>query len=333
MSVDGHRALAESVEGTSQGDFRLIDWGQLVAVSMIFGSAFLWIALALRSISPGTLSFGRVVMGAAAVSVLPAARCAIRRVDWPRLGLASFFGIAAPVFLFALAEERIPSALAGMLVSAIPIMTAAVAAIETRTWPRRTRLAGLAVGFVGIVLLVAPDLSSGGAEAVGVVMVLTAVMAYAIASTLYAPLQQTYGALRVTLWVLILSAVMLLPLGVLGLSDSSIEPLSTTALVILGVVGTGVVGVLYVGLVGRVGAVRSSIAGYLIPIVALLLGVVFLSEQIEWVQAGGVVVALAGGYVMSRSADDPATADADPIPDTAHAVLPGRAPSTTKLRR
>ena len=321
MSADGHRALAESVEGTSHGDFSLIDWGQLVAAAMIFGSAFLWIALALRSFSPETLSFGRVLMGAAAVSVLPAARCAIRRVDWPRLALASVVGIAAPVFLFALAEERIPSALAGMLVSAIPIMTAAVAAIETRTWPTRNRLTGLAIGFIGIVLLVAPDLSSGGGEAVGVVMVLIAVLSYAIASTLYAPLQQTYGALRVTLWLLILSTVMLLPLGVLGLSDSSIEPLSTTALVILGVAGTGVVSVLYIGLVGRVGAVRSSIAGYLIPIVALLLGVVFLNEQIEWVQAGGVAVALAGGYILSRGAPDPAAADAVPIPAAPHADL------------
>ena len=334
MSVDGHRALADSVEGTSEGDFRLIDWGQLAAVALIFGSAFLWIALALRSISPGTLSFGRVVMGAAAVSVLPAARCSVRRVDWPRLGLASLVGIAAPVFLFALAEERIPSALAGMLVSAIPIMTAAVAAIETRRWPTRNRLTGLAVGFVGIVLLVAPDLSSGGAEAVGVVMVLTAVLAYAIASTLYAPLQQTYGALRVTLWLLILSSVLLLPLGVLGLSDSSIEPLSATALVILGVVGTGAVGVLYIGLVGRVGAVRSSIAGYLIPIVALLLGVIFLSEQIEWMQAGGVLVALAGGYIVSRGASDPATTDANPVASTPHSdPVPGLAPTTTRSLR
>jgi drug/metabolite transporter (DMT)-like permease len=333
MSTDGHRTLADSVEGTSDRDFALVDWGQLVVVAVIFGSAFLWIALALRSIDPGTLSFDRVMLGAAAVSILPSARCTIRRVDWPRLGLASFFGIAAPVFLFALAEERIPSALAGMLVSAIPIMTAVVAAIETRTWPSRRRSAGLAVGLVGIVLLIAPDLSGGGGQALGVGMVLGAVLAYSIASTLYAPLQQTYGSLRVTLWLLILSTVMLLPLGLLGLQDSSIEPLSISALLILGVVGTGVVWALFVGLIGRVGAVRSSVAGYLVPIVALLLGVVFLSEQIEWIQAGGVTVTLIGGYIVSRGTHSRTTPDADAISSTDHPDLVTIQPLATEMCR
>jgi drug/metabolite transporter (DMT)-like permease len=152
-------------------------------------------------------------------------------------------------------------------------------------------------------------------------MVLGAVLAYSIASTLYAPLQQTYGSLRVTLWLLILSTVMLLPLGLLGLPDSSIEPLSISALLILGVVGTGVVWALFVGLIGRVGAVRSSVAGYLVPIVALLLGVVFLSEQIEWIQAGGVAVTLIGRYIVSRGTHSRTTPDADAISSTDHPDL------------
>ena len=300
MSSDAHRSVSESVEGTSKDDFGLADWGQLGLAALIFGSAFLLIAIALRSIAPGTIAFGRVLLGAAALTMLPGARCAIKQDDWPRLALASLLGIATPVFLFALAEERIPSALAGMLVSAIPIFTATVAAIETRTWPARTRLAGLGVGFVGIILLTAPDLSSGGAQAVGVVMVLSAVLSYAVASTLYAPLQQRYGSLRVTLWLLVVGTVLLLPVGALGLSTTTFETPSVIALVVLGIVGTGAVWAMFVGLVGRVGAVRSSVAGYLVPIVALVLGVAFLDESVELVQGLGVLVALVGGYLVSR---------------------------------
>jgi drug/metabolite transporter (DMT)-like permease len=300
MADGAHRSISESVEGTELGDFRANDWGQLIVAAGIFGSAFLWIALALRTIDPGTIAFGRAALGAAALAVLPSARCKVARVDRRRLVLAALFGMAAPVLLFALAEERIPSALAGMLVSAIPIFTAALAAVVTRSWPTRQRLSGLLVGLAGIVLLTAPDLGGSGAEAVGVAMVLGAVLSYAVASTLYAPLQQTYGSLPVTMWLLVISTVMLSPLGLTGLPRSTFEWLPVISLLILGVAGTGVAWVMWVGLIGRVGAVRAAIAGYIIPVVALVLGVIVLDEQIEPIQIVGVAVALSGGYLLSR---------------------------------
>lgn len=300
MADGAHRSISESVEGTELGDFRANDWGQLIVAAGIFGSAFLWIALALRTIDPGTIAFGRATLGAAALAALPSARCTVARVDRRRLVLAALFGMAAPVLLFALAEERIPSALAGMLVSAIPIFTAALAAVVTRSWPTRQRLSGLVVGLVGIVLLTAPDLGGSGAEAVGVAMVLGAVLSYAVASTLYAPLQQTYGSLPVTMWLLVISTVMLSPLGLIGLPRSTFEWLPVISLLILGVAGTGVAWAMWVGLIGRVGAVRAAIAGYIIPVVALVLGVIVLDEQIEPIQIVGVAVALSGGYLLSR---------------------------------
>ncbi len=300
MVEKARRSISESVEGTDTGDFRLVDWGQLVLAASIFGSAFLWIALALRSIDPGTIAFGRVALGAAALAVLPRARRSVARVDRPRLILAAFFGMAAPALLFALAEERIPSALAGMLVSAVPVFAAALVAAATRTWPTRRRLTGLAVGFLGIFLLTAPDLGGSEAETTGVFMVLGAVLAYAVASMLYAPLQQTYGSLPVTMWLLIVSTVMLSPLGIIGLTQSSAESLPLASLLILGVIGTGAAWAMWVSLIGRVGAVRAATAGYIIPIIALVLGVVALDEHIEPIQIAGVLVALAGGYLLSR---------------------------------
>jgi drug/metabolite transporter (DMT)-like permease len=295
------RRLADSVEGTSQADFGGLDWGQLLLAAGIFGSAFLWISLALRSISPETIAFGRVAMGAVALGAVPAARCRIARPDWPRLLVASVVGIAAPALLFGVAEQRISSALAGMLVSGVPVMTAVVAAIETRRFPRSRRLIGLVVGMIGIGLLAGPDLTAEGAEALGVGLVLVAVVCYAVATTLYAPLQQTYGSLRVTWWVLNVSSIVLLPLGVVGFARSTVELLPVLALVVLGVFGTGVVWALFMGLIGRVGAVRASIVGYLIPIVALILGVAVLGESVGWVQIAGVIVALGGGYLLSRA--------------------------------
>lgn len=241
--------------------------------ALIFGSSFLFITLSLRSFDSGTVAFLKSVLGAAALALVPAARCAIRRRDWARLVVASLLGMALPTVLFAVAQERIPSALAGMLVSAIPILTAVVAAVETRTLPRSTRLAGLLVGFAGIVLLSAPNLTSLDAEAVGVLLILGAVLGHSVATTIYAPLQQTYGSMRVAMWLIVVSAVWLVPVGLPGIGDSTPDLTSVVALLVLGVVGTGLVWLVYLGLIGRVGAVRASVAGYFIPIVALVLGV------------------------------------------------------------
>ena len=279
----------------------MADWGRMLGSAAIFGSAFLWIALALETLHPGMVAFGRVLLGASALSLVAAARCRISRPDWPRLVIAAAFGVAGPVFLFALAEQRIPSAVAGMLVSGIPIFTAVVAAIETKAWPTKGRSGGLAIGAAGILLLASPNLGGGGSDLVGVRLVIAAVIAYSIATTLYAPLQQTYGALRVTMWVLTVSSILLLPLGLLGWSGSSWSWKSASSLLVLGVLGTGIVWAVFVGLVGRVGAVRASVAGYLVPIFALILGVLVLDERVEPIQVLGVLVTLVGGYIVTRA--------------------------------
>jgi drug/metabolite transporter (DMT)-like permease len=173
--------------------------------------------------------------------------------------------------------------------------------VETRTLPRSTRLVALLVGFIGIVLLSAPNLTGLDAEALGVILILLAVLGHSVATTVYAPLQQTYGSMRVALWLVAVSAVLLLPPGLIGLADSSFEPGPFVALLILGVIGTGLVWFVYLGLIGRVGAVRASVAGYFIPIVALVLGVLILDETVAFVQVVGVVVALVGGYMLSKS--------------------------------
>ena len=87
MAGTERRSLAESVDGTA-GAMGTSDWGRLLGTAAVFGSAFLWIAVALESISPGTLAFGRVALGAGALALVPAARCTIARADRARLAVA-----------------------------------------------------------------------------------------------------------------------------------------------------------------------------------------------------------------------------------------------------
>ncbi len=293
--------MSEAVEGSQSGDFGIRDWGHIALAVAIFGTAFLWISLSLRSFSPGVIAFTRVALGAGALAVLKSGRGLVARSDVKGILAAGVFGQAVPALLFAMAEERISSALTGMMISAIPIITATATAVVTRKLPTGTRVAGLAVGFLGIGLLAAPALGAGGGEATGIVMVVVAVFGYAIAAFFYAPLQQRYGAISITMWTLVVASVSLIPVALLDFEPGPVEGVSIVALLILGILGTGLGRALAVSAMGRYGAVRTSMMGYMIPGVALLAGVVFLNESVQSIQVVGVTVALLGGYLLSKA--------------------------------
>jgi drug/metabolite transporter (DMT)-like permease len=293
-------SMSSAVEGSESGNFGVRDWGHIALTTLIFGTAFLWISLSLRSFPPSVIALARVALGAGALAMLKSGRGLIARSDIKRVIAAGLFGQAAPALLFAMAEERISSALTGMMISAVPIIAAMLAAFLTRKLPTGTRVAGLLVGLAGIGLLSAPALELGGSEAVGVGLVLLAVLGYALAALFYAPLQQRYGAISVTMWSLVVASISLAPLAVFDFEPGPVETVSVVALLILGVLGTGLARALLVSAMGRFGTVRSSMIGYLIPGVALLVGVVVLGESVEMVQVVGVAAALFGGYLLSR---------------------------------
>ena len=286
--------------GTHSGDFRILDWGHLALAALIFGSAFMWIAFGLRSLEPGVIAFGRVALGAAALAVLPSARRAIARADWGRLTFAAVAGMGVPALLFAMAEQHIESAVTGMLVGAIPIMTTVVAATMTRTMPGPRRRRGLFIGVAGVTLVSAPDLIGAEAAPLGIGLVLLAVVGYATSNNLIVPLIHRYGPLSVTMWSLAISSGALLPLALLGLGKSRFEWLPVVSVIILGVVGTAVARSLIVSLIGKVGAPRGSVTAYFVPVVALILGIFVLDESVAPVQVLGMVIALTGAFLVTR---------------------------------
>lgn len=277
------------------------EWGLTAVIGLIWGSAFLWIAIGVDSLSPGVVALGRVVLGAGAMFTFGRARRAIDRADWPRLAAVALFGNAGPALLFAVAETELDSAVAGMLTSAAPIVSLAVASIMLRQLPGAAQAIGISLGFAGIVLMTLPSLGGADAAPTGVALVIVAVFGYGISGNLLVPLQQRYGGPAVTMWALTASAFMLIPFGIAGLSDSEFTLASVVAVVILGVLGTGIARSLAATLAGRVGAARMSTTTYLIPVVAIALGVIFRDETVDPVAIGGVVIVFVGAYLASRA--------------------------------
>jgi drug/metabolite transporter (DMT)-like permease len=292
--------LVVTGEGSRREAYGALDWTLLGSISLIWGASFLFIAIGLRSLSPGVIASARVLLGMVALALVPAARRRIYPADRGRVIAIGLVSQAAPALLFALAEERIESAVAGMLVSATPILTALLMAALTRRLPGRVQVIGLGMGFGGVVALTLPTVTGAGGSALGVFYVALAISGYAFANVLYPPLQQTYGSLPVIMWALVAASVALLPLGIVGLSDSSWEWGPVAAVFTLGVLGTGIARAMHMTLIGRVGPSRGAIAGYSIPVIALILGVVFLDETVKATQIAGVFVALAGSYLVTR---------------------------------
>jgi drug/metabolite transporter (DMT)-like permease len=277
------------------------EWGLTLTIGIIWGSAFLWIALGVDHLSPGVVAFGRVAFGAGALATFSGARRRIDRADWTRIAAIALLGNAAPAFLYAMAQTTLDSAVAGMVTAGVPILSLMIAALLLKQLPGRAQVIGIMLGFVGIFLMTLPSLRGAQAEPGAVGLVFLATIGYGISGNLLVPLQQRYGGAAVTLWALILSSLMLLPFAATTLDESEFTLSALIAVVILGVIGTGIVRALATTLAGRVGAPRMSTTTYLIPIVAIVLGVVFRNEIVAPIAIGGVAVVLVGAYIATRA--------------------------------
>lgn len=287
-----------SVPGT--GAFTSSDWLVFSSIAAIWGASFLFIAVGLESMQPGLVTLLRVGLGAAILNVLPGGRIHIERADWARLVAVSIIWVAIPFTLFPLAEQHINSAVAGLLNGATPMFVALFAALFFGRRTSGPQLLGVGVGFAGILLISAPSLGEGPTQATGVGLVVLATACYGVATNLVVPLQHRYGSRRVMGGMLALATVWTAPFGILSLRGSSAEVGPIIAVSVLGLLGTGVAFLLMGNLVGRVGATRASFITYLVPVVALVLGVVVRHDHVSRVALIGVVLVVTGAGLASR---------------------------------
>jgi drug/metabolite transporter (DMT)-like permease len=207
--------------------------------------------------------------------------------------------------LFPLAERSIPSALAGTINGAAPLFTAAIAALWSRRMPGRGPLAGLVVGLAGVVAVDAPAVGSGSAGVLGIGLVVLATVLYGVAFNLTAPLEDRNGALPVILRAELVALAVDTPAGLAGLAHSPATLGGLLAMAVLGVVCTGLAFAAFATLVGRVGATRGSVTVYLVPVVAIVLGVAVNGEPVQPVSLAGIALVLAGAYLTSHPNQPP----------------------------
>ncbi len=298
------RVTAASTSTSSPVDdrFTSTDWTLFISVALIWGSSFLFIDIGLDALPPGVITLMRVGLGALALAVLPLPRqhSKIRPEDRLRVVTLSVVWVAVPFTLFPIAEQYISSAVAGLLNGGTPIFAAIFAMVLLRQPTRGAQLLGIAVGFVGVVFVSLPSIGEGSNETFGVALVVLATVCYGFAITIAGPMQQRYGSVNLMAKVLALATVWTAPYGIWQLGDARWEAGPIVAVAVLGVVGTGIAFALMGTLVGRVGSTRASFITYLIPVVALALGVGFRGDEVFVLEVLGVGFVIGGALLASR---------------------------------
>lgn len=278
-----------------------VDWARLAVPGLLWGTSFFFIAEALDAFSPALITPLRILLGFATLALFPQARHSVPRSVLPRVALLGLIWMALPLSMFPFAEERVSSSVTGMLNGVTPLFVAIVAAVIHRTMPSRQLQLGLLVGFAGVVMISLPALGEGSSSGWGVAMIMLALVCYGFALNLAVPLQQRHGAIPVMWRAQGFALVFTAPLGAYGLTESSFAWHSLFAMIGLGVFGTAIAYVMMADNAGRFGSTRASASTYLIPVVALALGVLVRDEPVALLAVCGSVVALAGAFVAGRA--------------------------------
>jgi drug/metabolite transporter (DMT)-like permease len=264
------------------------DWALLLALVAMWGSSFMFNKLSVATVPPATVVAGRLMIGAVTLLILMYGRgLRLPRFGpiWGAYALLGVIGNALPFFLIAWGQQVVDSALAGILMAAMPLATLVLAHFviqgETMT---RYRVGGFALGFVGIVFLMEPAaaLSVGGAAIpiVAQLAVLGGALCYSANSVLARLLVKT-DFLSAATGTLLVAAVLMLPFALSHDRPWTVRPsaASFASIVWLGIGPTAIATILYFRLISSAGPTFMSLVNYLSPAVAVFLGVTLLGEK------------------------------------------------------
>jgi drug/metabolite transporter (DMT)-like permease len=286
--------------GTRTEAFGPLEWVLLASTSLMWGSSFLWIAEGLEAFPPAVVTLVRLALGALTLALIPATRRPVDRADLPRVALLGLVWMAIPLTLFPIAQQSVDSSIAGMVNGGTPLFAAFVAAILLRRKPGPAQLAGILVGFGGVILITVPSASGGGGSISGMLLIILATSMYGLAVNLSVPLAQRYGSLPVLLRAQLVALIAVTPFGVMGLGDATWSWSAAGAMVVLGALSTGLAFVAMTELAKRVGGTRASIGIYFIPMVATILGIMFRAERPAGLAFVGMGFVIVGAWLSSR---------------------------------
>ena len=267
----------------------------LVVLGALWGAAFLFMRVAAPAFGPVTLIAVRVTIAAALLLPLLVREggLAQARSAAGRLALVGALNTAIPFTLFAYAALTLPAGLSSVLNATVPLFGALVGVLWLGERPRPLQLVGLGLGFAGVLVLAWPRLSSAS-DWRAVAAALTATLLYAISAHLTRQTLTGVRPLVIAGGSMTGAAAMLLPLTLVWHPASPPASGAWGAALMLGVASTAIAYVMYFRLLARAGPTVAMTVTYLIPVVGVSWGAVFLGERLASTALAGGALVLTG---------------------------------------
>lgn len=279
-----------------------------IALGVVWGCSFIFIKLGLEFLTPVGVAFGRTALGAMALIAV----VRVRKIDLPRdkklwahLWVVAILLNVVPGFLFAFAEVKVTSVLAGIMNAVTPLMTLLVMATLFRAERIKFyQIFGLLIGFAGVLTVLGAWHGFGANPVSAVLALLAAVACYGFSfpySRKYVlPHKLRPEALAAT--QVSLAAVTLLPFYLNnGIAKDEYRVSSVAAMLALGIFGTGFAYIWNFQILAAAGSAIASSVTYVTPVIAVIVGVIFLGESVTWNEpVGGAIVLLGAAISQGR---------------------------------
>jgi len=294
-------------------------WFLIVLTAALFGSSFLFIKVATSEIPPLTIAAARAGIAAlivAVAAIISGVRLPPPGRDWLVLMVIGLLTAIIPYTAIAMGQRYIESALGGILFATIPLFTVLLAPLflpgERLTGKR---IAGALIGLVGVSAVIGPQvLASMQAQLFGTVMTVAAAASYALGGVI-SRRHAHVSPMILAVGQLVTAAPVLVLVSLLFDSPWRLQPSFATlaALGAVGLIATAVPVLLFFVLIRDVGATRTSLLTFFMPVFAVLLGAVFLGERPGPFALGGLALIFAGAFLVSmQPARPPPQTDAEP---------------------
>jgi drug/metabolite transporter (DMT)-like permease len=273
-------------------------------MSVIWGVPYLFVKIAVAEVSPAALAGSRTLIAALILLPLAARSGALRPAlrQWRWVLAFGVIEMAIPWVLIGHAEQRVSSGFAGLMIATVPIVGTGLSWLSgDRHALARVRVLGLATGVLGVAALVGLDSLSGQVDALSVVELLLVAIGYAVAPAIADRRLSEVPSMGVIALSLTIVALLYLPFTVAGYGAGLPSGSVVASVLVLAILCTAIAFVLFFELIKVAGPVRATVITFVNPAVAILLGVVVLSEPLTIGTLVGFPLVLLGSYWATRA--------------------------------
>ena len=275
-------------------------------VGFLWGIPYLFIKVAVdeeNGYAPAIVVFGRVLIGAAILIPLAikdrSIFAALRGIKY--VAFYAVLEMVIPWILISTAEQRISSGLAGLLIASVPIWSNIITYFQgDEDALKANRLLGIGIGFIGVVLIVGIETLTGSSDPLSILMVIVAAIGYAYAIIMIRSKLPDVSGIAINAVAMAITAIFYLPFTIALWPDHTVAPEATWSVIALGVFSTGIAFAVFFTLMADIGPTRASLVTYWNTAIAVVLGVIILSEPLTIGMSIGLPLVMLGSWLVNR---------------------------------